>query len=87
MSASELLLPIKPYIPILMDFKEQGSTNEQIEEMTTEENYKRYKEISRPNVEKIVKLGMAFRDIAERESASVDEKEIREQLDIIYAQA
>ena len=72
---------------MLMDFKEQGSTDEQIEEMTTEENYKRYKEISRPNVEKIVKLGMAFRDIAEREQVSVEEKEIREQLDLIYAQA
>jgi hypothetical protein len=46
---------------MLMDFKEQGSSDEQIEEMTTEENFKKYKEISRPNVEKIVKLGMAFR--------------------------
>jgi FKBP-type peptidyl-prolyl cis-trans isomerase (trigger factor) len=71
---------------MLMDFKEQGSTAEQIEEMTTEANFKRYKEISRPNVEKIVKLGMAFRDIAEKEKVEVEEKEIREQLDLLMAQ-
>lgn len=46
---------------MLSDFKEQGSTQEQIEEMTTPENYNKYKEISRPNTEKIVKLGMVFR--------------------------
>ena len=46
---------------MLSDFKEQGSTQEQIEEMATPENYNKYKEISRPNTEKIVKLGMVFR--------------------------
>jgi FKBP-type peptidyl-prolyl cis-trans isomerase (trigger factor) len=71
---------------MMRDFREQGSTQEQLEEMMTEENFKKYKEISRPNVEKIVKLGMAFRDIAEKESLSVEEKEIRDQLDLIFAQ-
>ena len=37
------------------------STDEQLQEMTSPANYNRYKEISRPNVNKIVKLGMAFR--------------------------
>ena len=31
--------------------------------MTTPEKYNKYKEISRANVNKIVTLGMAFRDI------------------------
>ena len=38
---------------MLMDFKEQGSTEEQLTEMTSPENYNRYKEISRPNVNKV----------------------------------
>merc|ERR1711871_574257 len=53
---------------MLMDFKEQGSTEEQLQEMATPEKYTKYKEISLPNAEKIVKLGLAFRDIAEREN-------------------
>ena len=56
---------------MLMDFKEQGSTEEQLQEMATPEKYTKYKEISLPNAEKIVKLGLAFRDIAERENIKV----------------
>jgi len=52
---------------MLADFKEQGSTDEQLQEMATPEKYNKYKEISRPNAEKIVTLGLAFRDIAEKE--------------------
>ena len=48
---------------MLYEFKEQGSTQEQLAEMTTPEKYNKYKEISRVNVNKIVTLGMAFRDI------------------------
>jgi len=72
---------------MLMDFKEQGSTDEQLAEMQTPENYKRYKDISRPNVNKVVTLGMAFRDIAEKEKISVAPQEIKEQLDLVNAQA
>ena len=39
-----------------------SSTDEQLQEMTSPANYNRYKEISRPNVDKIVSLGMAFRN-------------------------
>jgi hypothetical protein len=46
---------------MLADFKEQGSTEEQLQEMTEPEKYQRYKELSRKNVEKVVKLGMTFR--------------------------
>merc|ERR1711907_744836 len=56
---------------MLMDFKEQGSTEEQLQEMATPEKYSKYKEISLPNAEKIVKLGLAFRDIAEKEDIEV----------------
>jgi FKBP-type peptidyl-prolyl cis-trans isomerase (trigger factor) len=35
----------------------------------------------------IVKLGMLFRDVAEKESIAVTEKEIQEQLDLLAAQA
>ena len=45
----------------------KGSTQEQLEEMMTPEKYAKYKEISLPNAEKIVKLGLAFRDISEKE--------------------
>lgn len=72
---------------MLMDFKEQGSTEEQLQEMATPEKYTKYKEISLPNAEKIVKLGLAFRDIAERENIKVSEKEIRDQLELIAIQA
>ena len=55
--------------------------------MASEENYVRYKEISRPNVNKIVILGMAFRDIAEKEGIAVEPQEVQEQLDSINIQA
>lgn len=72
---------------MLHDFKEQGSTDEQLEEMMTEEKYEKYKEVSKPNVEKVVKLGMAFRDIAEKEKLSVEAKEIKDNYDLMCAQA
>ena len=43
--------------------------------MTSPANYNRYKEISRPNVNKIVKLGMAFRDTYVRSSWCVWERD------------
>jgi hypothetical protein len=43
--------------------------------MTSPANYNRYKEISRPNVNKIVKLGMAFRGTYGRSSWCVWERE------------
>jgi hypothetical protein len=43
--------------------------------MTSQANYIWYKEISRPNVNKIVKLGMAFRDTYVRSSWCVGERE------------
>jgi trigger factor len=72
---------------MLIDFKEQGSTEEQLREMATPEKFERYKEISMPNAEKIVKLGLAFRDIAEKEGISISAVEIQEQLDVINMQA
>lgn len=72
---------------MLMDFKQSGSTDEQIQEMMTEEKYLKYKELSKPNVEKIVKLGMVFRDIAEKEGLQVTKDEIKEQYDGLVMQA
>ena len=72
---------------MLMDFQEQGSTDEQLQEMSSEESYNRYKDISRDNVNKVVVLGMAFRDIAEKEGISVSSEEIQSQLDGLNAQA
>ena len=43
--------------------------------MTSPANHNRYKEISRPNVNKIVKLGMAFRGTYVRSSWCVWERE------------
>lgn len=72
---------------MLYDFKEQGATQEQIDEMATPDGYKRYREVSKKNVEKVVKLGMIFRDIAEKEKLVVTEAEVVEQLDMLKAQA
>lgn len=72
---------------MLMDFKEQGSTEEQLQEMATPEKYSKYKEISLVNAEKIVKLGLAFRDIAEKEGIEVTEEECREQYTMICMQS
>ena len=72
---------------MLLDFKEQGATQEQIDEMATPEGYKRYRDVSKKNVEKVVKLGMVFRDIAEKEKLVVTEAELVEQLDMLKVQA
>lgn len=55
--------------------------------MASLENYERYKKISRNQSEKIVKLGLLFRDISEKENIQVSNEEIQQQLDILIAQA
>lgn len=72
---------------MLQDFKDQGTDDEQLQEMTKPENYLKYKEVSKANVEKVVKLGMVFRDIAEKEQIVVTQADIQEQLSIMAAQA
>jgi len=72
---------------MLSDFKEQGSTDEEIQDMMTPEKYAKYKELSRKNVEKIVLLGMTFRDIAEKEKVVVSNEEIQAQLDALAVQS
>ena len=72
---------------MLMDFKEQGSTEEQIKEMATPENYEKYTKISRGQAEKTVILSMVFREIAEKENINVTAEEIKAQIDLLTAQA
>mmetsp|Transcript_15459 Transcript_15459/g.25754 ORF Transcript_15459/g.25754 Transcript_15459/m.25754 type:complete len:527 (+) Transcript_15459:107-1687(+) len=72
---------------MLADFKEQGSTDEQLQEMMTPEKYEKYKELSRKNVEKIVKLGMVFRDVAEKEKIVITPEEVQEQMEGLKMQA
>eukprot|EP01041_Mallomonas_annulata_P007115 gene7115-14468_t len=72
---------------MLMEFKEQGSTDAQLEEMSSEENYEKYKKVAMANVVKTVTLSMAFRDIAEKESVTVTKNEITEQFNLLAAQA
>eukprot|EP01040_Poterioochromonas_malhamensis_P007720 gene7720-8338_t len=71
---------------VLLDFKQQGSSQEEIEKMATPEKYQRFKEISKGSIEKAVKLGIIFNDITEKEKISVTQKEIQDQLDILIAQ-
>ena len=54
--------------------------------MTSPEKYQRFKEISRPTIEKMVKLGILFNDITEKERLTVAPEEIQEQLEILRAQ-
>lgn len=72
---------------MLQDFKEQGTDNEQLEEMVKPENYAKYKEVSKESVGKVVKLGMVFRDIAEKENIVVTAAEIQDQLSVMAVQA
>ncbi len=72
---------------MLMDFKEQGSTEEQLQEMSSPENFAKYKMLALPNVQKSVTLGLLFRDIAEKESIAVSAAETQEQIDVLNAQA
>jgi FKBP-type peptidyl-prolyl cis-trans isomerase (trigger factor) len=55
--------------------------------MSTPESYEKYKVVSKKNAEKAVKLGMAFRDISEKEKIAVLPAEIQEQWDMIAVQA
>ncbi len=54
--------------------------------MNTPENYAKYKEIAKPTVEKVAKLGLIFNDIVEREQVIVTDEEIDQQLNILLAQ-
>lgn len=72
---------------MLSEFKEQGTTEEQLREMATPENYEKYRGISKANVERTVILSMAFADIAAKENIAVTSEEIKSQLDLFAAQA
>lgn len=72
---------------MLSDFKEQGTSEEQLQEMMTPEKYQKYKELSRPNVEKIVKLGLTFRDISEKEGLKLTPQEVQDQYEGLVMQA
>lgn len=72
---------------MLLDFRDQGTTEAQLEEMSTPENYTKYRKLSRPNVEKVVKLSMAFKDIAEKEGLAVTPEEVEDQYNMISVQA
>ena len=78
---------ISKFQTMLSDFKEQGSTEEQLREMASQENYDKYKNIVKTQVEKAVTLSLAFRDIKEKEGITVTTDEIKAQLDLISAQA
>ena len=72
---------------MLMEFKEQGTTDEQLQEMASPEKYQKYKEICKANVEKVVKLGLVFRDITEKEKLYVEPAEVQEQFNLVELQA
>jgi len=72
---------------MLSEFKEQGTTEEQLREMATPENYEKYRGISKANVERTVVLSMAFADIAAKEKIAVTSEEIKSQMDLFAAQA
>jgi len=72
---------------MIVEFKEQGLTDEQLAKTMAPESYGKYKSMSRPNVEKVVKLGMIFRDISDKESIEVTAEEVDEQMAMLRAQA
>ena len=65
------------FASMLANMREQGSTDEQLKELITEENYKRYKQISRNLVVNEIKGNIAVRGVGQQQGLAVSPSEVK----------
>ena len=74
------------FASMLANMREQGSTDEQLKELITEENYKRYKQISRNLVVNEIKGNIAVRGVGQQQGLAVSQSEVDDEVMTIQAQ-
>eukprot|EP00752_Nemacystus_decipiens_P008079 g7221.t1 len=72
---------------MMVEFKNQGESNEKIKSMINKENFAKYVEVVRKNVTRGLSLGLLFTHIAEKEGLTYDQSEVNDQMDLLRAQA
>jgi len=75
------------FAAMLSDMREQGSTDEKLKELITQENYERYKKISRPMVTNSIKGDLALKAVSQQQGLSVPEDQVDDEVMTLQAQA
>ena len=68
------------YALMLTDMRDNGTPDAEIKKLVTPENFEKYKEIARPNIERDLKESMAVEEVAKFENIRVAPEEIEEQM-------
>ena len=71
----------------MLQVREKGTSDEKIKELITPENYERYKKISRPQVEAIIKGDLAIKAVGTAQGLSVSQNEVDDEVMTLQAQA
>jgi trigger factor len=72
---------------MLSDMKERGSTDEQLKELITQENYERYKKIQRPMAMNSIKGNFAIRAVGKQQGLTVPQSEVDDEVMTLQAKA
>lgn len=64
------------FAQMMSDFKAKGMDDEQVKSMITKENFDKYKNKSRPNTVRALKVSFAVAEIAKKEGIKVDPTEV-----------
>jgi trigger factor len=75
------------FAAMLADMRERGSTDEKLKELVTQENYERYKKISRMQVEKQLKGNLAIKAVGTAQGLVVPRNEVDDEVMTLQAQA
>ncbi|GMH49654.1 hypothetical protein TrRE_jg3675 [Triparma retinervis] len=68
------------YALMLTDMRDNGTPDSEIKKLVTPENFEKYKDIARPNIERDLKASMAVEEVAKFENIRVAPEEIEEQM-------
>jgi len=75
------------FAAMLGDMRERGTTDEKLKELVTQENYERYKQIARPQVEGQLKGQFAIKAVGAAQGLTVPQNEVDDEVMTLQAQA
>ena len=65
---------------MLADMRDQGTTDAKLQELVTQENYERYKKISRKMIVNEIKGNIAVRGVGQQQGLSVSQAEVDDEV-------
>ena len=72
---------------MLADMRQRGTTDEQLKDLISPENFEKYKMVSRPSVERSIKGDLALKEVARQQELSVSEEQVEDEMMTLQAQA